>query len=237
MCVLALVPNYFGSDRLPAIFLFNKACIFLLGIGTTVFHSMEYQKSRDSHMNLNVLDWLPISLSSATVLTMFLLDSAQKLSNTALELCFVAGLCWFTFLVIGMDTDIYTHLEVELKDSFEWKSVLNAALLLPLIVTLFAYSVAKLHWASAYVWALLVASVALWLVNNYVCAYWYPLAFFHGLYHVVITFALIEANCLAITLSGAWEVDSRSWWPIVRPKKEILQQDKKLFSLIIFPRP
>ena len=220
MSLLALIPNADRENKLPNLFLFSKACVFILGLGTCVFHAVEFEQSKRAHMNLNILDWLPVVLSSAVVLSMYLLHSVKSLSNDALLFSFVAGLSWLFFLIIAMDSETYAHLEEELSSTaLGWGSVLNAALLLPLIVTLFAYSVVDLKKRSVVLWCLLLAAVVLWAVNYYLCQFWYPLAILHALYHVLITAALLEASCLALTLSGDWEMDPSKWWPFVRRPK------------------
>ena len=152
----------------------------------------------------------------------------MSLSNDTLLFCFVAGLCWVFFLIVAMDSETYTHLEEELGGAAGgWGTLLNAALLLPLIVTLFAYSVTDLKRRSVVLWVLLIVAVVLWLVNYYLCQYWYPLAILHALYHILITVALLEASCLALTLRGEWEMDPGKWWPVVR--KPRVKFSKEIF--------
>jgi len=226
MSALALIPNASEDDKLPHLFLFNKACVFILGIGTCIFHSVEFQQSKNAHMNLNILDWLPVVLSSSVVLAMYLLTSVKSLSNNALMFCFVAGLLWVFFLIVAMDSATYTHLDNELEGTAGgWGTMLNAALLLPLMVTLFAYSVVDLKRQSVVLWVLLIVSVVIWLVNFYLCQFWYPLAILHALYHIIITVALLEASCLALTMTGEWEMDPEKWWPVLRkPKVKVLKE-------------
>jgi len=215
ICVLVLIPNTKEDRQLPSLFVFVKSCLLFLGIGTAIFHAVEVEASRDAYLNLNIFDWLPLVLACASLLVMYLLPATKGLPNAELFAAYLLGLFWFLILVAGMDSVTYEQLD----GMVDWGSLLNMFLLVPLLVTLLYYTVTVLKEQSLVLWYLLLASLVLWIVNYYLCPYWYPLALLHAVYHVVIAVALVEASCLGLVVGGEYEVDQESrWWPMVKSK-------------------
>jgi len=211
MVVFALIPNADSSARLPLLFLFFKACLVVLGLGTVVFHGFEYGSSLDAHLNLNMFDWAPVVLTVSVLTAVYLAPAMHKLENYAAVLAYIAFALWCLFLVVAMDTSTYSVLE-----GAQWGTIMNGVLLAPPLVVLAVFTALRIGWRAWVLWLLLTVGLAAWLVNYYACSFWSPLALLHAVYHLVITYALILAGCLGLTAGGEWEMDDSSAWARVR---------------------
>ena len=207
MIIFALIPSSDSGARLPLLFLFYKACLVLLGIGTAVFHGMEYEDSLLASVNLNLFDWGPIVLTCTVLLGIYLQSAVQMLENYAAVLAYLAVIVWAGFLLIAMDTSTYQALE-----AWGWGTLLNGLLLGPLLLALAVFTWLNLGWRAWLLWLLLTAGLGAWLVNYYACQYWSVLSVLHSVYHIVMAYALLLAGCLGITIGGEWEIDKSSLW-------------------------
>jgi len=214
MVAFALVPNSDASAELPLLFLFYKACLVLLGIGTAVFHGMEYEDSLMAHVNLNLFDWGPIVLTITVLLGIYLQSAVRMLKNYVAVLVYMGVIVWAGFLLLAMDTSTYQALE-----AWGWGTLLNGLLLGPPLLILAVFTWLKFGWRAWVLWFLLAISLAAWLVNYYACQYWFVLSVLHAAYHVVMAYALLLAGCLGITIGDDWEIDGSSAWVRVRHVK------------------
>lgn len=202
---------------LPASFLFVRAALLILAAGTVLFHSISYETSVRWHVNLNLFDWLPLVVTSASFLLLYLEGFFAREFQSAV---YIGILSWVLFLCIGMDTDTYDFWSE--SSTVQWSALLNALLLFPLLATLGYFTYTCLKQRAAKLWMLLLLGMILWLINVYACEYAHGLAFFHGLYHVVMAFALENALCLSLLLplhADKWQVDVRWYGMLVSVKR------------------
>lgn len=178
-CVTGLaictVPFVLPPARFTTPLCFLQAGFVLLGAGTFVYHFIPHDESH----HVNAFDFFPMSFVCATLVYIFIapLLSVSRTVETASLLVLLA---WAGVLFIGMNQVNY--------------SVLNAVLVTPPVLCLLAYTVEG-H-ATGYVWPLLIASLALWLVNVFACHLWAPLAVLHSIYHITVALAVWEGGSI-----------------------------------------
>jgi hypothetical protein len=171
-----------------------------LGIGTIVFHSI-----RNIHewgvVNINSFDWFPLIFVCAMILFMFLYPMFEFSSNTFNFVVMFLFISWTAFLLMTMDYANFDSMNNIIDGSFNYSSIINLILLLPLSICLLLYTCFGYGSDLFYVWIYAVFGAILWLLNTYFCEQIYFFATFHAIYHVVICLALWKAACVANELT------------------------------------
>jgi len=165
--------------------MFHVVFVFL-GLGTILYHAFPNFES-SNQATIYELDWYPMVFTCAFLLFIYLLPLNKYLSQLGVYLLYFSFMSWFAFLVLS----VY-HVSVEVR---------NAVMVTVPVFVFFCYSVTTFGARSFYTWVLLITSLIIWNVNKAVCDQQYWLATFHGIYHVLMAFALWSAGCLGLDVA------------------------------------
>lgn len=234
MVVIFLLPNSDKREKLPPLFLWTKASLVLLGLGTVLFHGMSRSYAKDVlHVNLDMFDWLPLVVVAASLVALYC--GGIRLSNAWQCCAYAAGGVWVLFLCICMDSATYNFWEEDSGGGGKaWGLILNAILLLPLFATLVYFTAVRLKQQAVTLWMLLIVSLVFWVVNVAACKYAPALALFHALYHVVMAVALVHAACLGLLITtDEWELvaGGGTWVPLRVARVRQKDEEEKSSSL------
>jgi hypothetical protein len=221
MILMPLVPN--TDSKTPTLLIVLKACIVVLGAGTIVFHTIDLD-TNDAHINVILIDWYPIVLVCVMLLVIYLKETVKKLSSvTSMALC-IFFVSWTTFLIFSMETVTYRYMDQTIGGDKGWRTIAYVALLVPVIGTLAFYTYSPLGWSNSQrLWITLITSLVMWVINVYACKYAAILALLHSLYHLIITYSLIYAGCLGMTISGEWRIGSDFWPTIYSSRSKVIE--------------
>lgn len=239
LIVFILLPRMPKNETPPQLFLFVKACLVVLAVGTILFHSITYENSVETvHVNINMFDWLPLVLTNAVLFVLYMQSTFNTLSCTMQIFIYTLIVLWSVFLALSMDTHTYNFLDSAIENAMSWGSILNFILLLPVMSALLycTWTNRSLKTMWKRLWILLLASLVIWIVNVSACASSNWLAPLHAVYHVIMAYALVYAACLGLSVytKGEWEIAMNSAYVIAiqRKKASIGQAScKDLFSL------
>jgi len=168
--------------------MFHVVFVFL-GLGTIFYHLFPNFES-NNQATIYELDWYPMVFTCATLLYIHLVPLNRFLSHFGLYVMWFLFVGWFSFLTLS----VY-HVSVEAR---------NAVMVAVPVTVFFLYSVFVYGSESVGTWALLVISLVLWTLNKYLCHHQYWMATFHGIYHVLMAFALWGAGCLGLHIT--WQM-------------------------------
>jgi hypothetical protein len=172
----------------------------LLGLGTIVFHSI-----RNVHewgiVNINSFDWFPLIFVCALIFYMFLYPLFEFCSNFINFLIMFLFISWFAFLLMTVDYANFESMDNLVQGSFDYASIVNLILLLPLAICLFLYTCFGYSLELFPIWIYIIIGAFFWLLNTYLCEKVYFLATFHAIYHIIISIALWKAACVANELT------------------------------------
>jgi len=255
MLVIALVNNIKwqnntmnSGEGMPFMLLMCKASLVLVGIGTTLYHATEKNTLQKAHLNHGLADWLPITIMTMNILTLYLFrmlhhhstqnrDSRPNLVMTEKRETgvFVLVLLWTFVLVMGIDSE--TNAYFVSRDS-AYGAILNAVLLVPLALVLTYAMRYHMQWHdSRWLVASLGVSAGLWLLNNYLCERAPWLSLLHGIYHVTIAYAFVYAACLGVCIkSHKWQfaLSPYAWPQIVQVRMQITHTDDEDDPSVLF---
>ena len=159
-----------------------------LGAGTVVYHAIPNMYV-DGQAFVYMMDYIPMIITCAYLSSIYLWHFANiaiKMPTWAKFAIFSTMMSWFLFLITTMNL-------ISL-------AIRNAVMVAPPVLIFTAYSYFQLSKRSLRTWAMLVASLVLWLINKYLCASQYWLAIFHAMYHIFIAYALWSAGNIGIFL-------------------------------------
>ena len=171
--VLCVVPALFPPRRWTQALCALQAMLFLLGVGTFVYHWVPHDED-----HINAFDWFPMILTCALLGYMLVRGSLEGYWDSTLF--FVGLFAWALGLMVAMNLYDYA-----------W---LNAVLVVPPVLLLLGFLDYR---QAAAVWFWLAISLVLWLANHFGCEAWTPLAALHSVYHVTMALALWEAGKVA----------------------------------------
>ena len=229
-----------GQTKVPAVFVALRISLVMLALGTVVFHSMSYETSMEKvHVNLNLFDWMPLVLTGASLILLFLQPWIEGIVSAYWRAgAYVAIVTWALFLCISMDSRSYEFWE----DVFSWCLLLNGIFLVPLAGVLLYSTFWVLGLRKMWrLWVLLSVGLLMWILNVSLCEKASWLAPLHGFYHIVMAFALVHAACLGLVMNYGFEFvdakDSVFWMLCVAEiEKELTlvrdkEQDEKWWLL------
>jgi hypothetical protein len=176
------MPNNFTDEHA----MFHVAFVFL-GLGTIFYHVFPNFES-NNQATIYELDWYPMVFTCASLVLIYIWPLRRCLNLVGVYLMCVAFMSWFSFLILS----VY-HVSVDIR---------NGVMVGVPVLVFAGFSVAVLGQRSFYTWGLLLVGLTIWLVNKYLCSYYYWLAIFHGIYHVLMAFALWSAGCLGLELAS-----------------------------------
>jgi hypothetical protein len=157
-----------------------------LGAGTVVYHAIPNMYV-DGQAIVYMTDYIPMIITCAYLSSIYLWHFANiaiKMPTWAKFAIFSTMMSWFLFLITTMNLiSVAIH---------------NAVMVAPPVLIFTAYSYFQLRKRSLTTWAMLVASLVLWLINKHLCASQYWLAIFHAIYHILIAYALWSAGIMGI---------------------------------------
>jgi hypothetical protein len=170
--VMCLIPFLYPNYKMSIWLYLLQMNIVLLGIGTFVFH---WWPPEDEYGNKYIVpfDWFPMIFTLANLL--FIANSLYFYQYTVFYQCFsvLAILVWIFAL-------IYLMHEMDIN----WLQTLLIAP--PVLVLLVVSAFIDLYED----WIYLFISLGLWLVNRFACSYWSVLGQLHGIWHIVVGYAL-----------------------------------------------
>jgi len=193
---IAFVPILYPVPKPCLPLYFVQSGLYLLAIGTVVFHCVRNVQSYVS-ININSFDWFPILFVCASLLFMYILPIMKyfdESSNLIIVLLFVT---WSGFLFITADDLTSEGLVNLLGDYRSLHQILQLIMLLPLALCLLLYTCNGYAQELYVVWGYSLLGMALFLVNTYYCEQWYALAILHAIYHIIITRAIWHAAGIA----------------------------------------
>lgn len=144
----------------------------ILGVGTFVYHLIPHDEN-----DINAFDWFPMVLTLALLCEMLM--SKFMLTGWYEVAWHLLLLCWMLVLLAIMNMFDYAYL--------------NASLVIPPALLFVCYTLYIKYLLVP--WVLLGISMAMWLINHFLCSMWTPLAVLHSVYHVTIGVALWEIGC------------------------------------------
>ena len=175
-------PNEFTNVHI----LFHVVFVFL-GLGTMFYHIFPNFES-DGQATIYEMDWYPMVFTCSFLLMIYIWPLLRRLTPLGVYCVCFAVMGWFSFLVLS----VY-HVSVEVR---------NGVMVGVPVTVFFFFSCIAIGSRSLYTWILLVSGLTLWLINKELCRYYYWLAIFHGIYHVLMAFALWSAGCLGLELAN-----------------------------------
>lgn len=157
----------------------------LLGVGTFIYHWIP-----EDPMSVP-MDWIPMTITMTIVILIhvWLINDQELCVQIVFSTLFVA---WFFIIFFTIATSIMTYNQV---------SALLVAI--PALIFLFhnIYVSSQLPGDHSYeiaeIWALLVLSLVLWLLDVYLCKQFHWMAIFHSVYHLTISLAIWWASIIA----------------------------------------
>jgi hypothetical protein len=156
-----------------------------LGAGTIVYHAIPNTEVGGQAL-IYMMDYVPMVLTCAFLSSLYLWHFAKMLYEWAVFAVLSALVGWFLFLIMSVYlVSVATR---------------NAVMVAPPVLIFTTDSSFVLGSRSLRVWALLVLSLVLWLINKELCARQYWLGTFHAIYHVLMAYALWGAGKLGIGL-------------------------------------
>ena len=213
-----------SSKKIPRLFVLCKASLALTGIGTIFFHAFKPEDMSHAHFNHGLCDWFPIIMLCSNILILYLDRLMPKCGirgEFGWVLLIAIIMIWIFVLVVGMDSDTnayFSHQMGTAGSQGQYGTILNAVLLLPLALVL-AYTCAyRFEFAhTKYLMVSLSLTVAMWLVDAYLCRQHPWLSVLHAIYHVTIAYSFIYAACLGVSLDNRqWMFTLNKWgWPIL----------------------
>jgi len=230
MFVQGVIPNVrVGGDRsrvhyhpsLPGVFYLCKAELACVGIGTVLFHALSDGDAAWWHVNDGMMDWVPIVLMTNAVMALYLcglLDAGECLMGVV----FFFVCLWSCVLIVVMDSGTRDYYSGLYGGQDTYGAVFNAALLVPLCLTLAWAGATRIQLGEgvAWFWVGIGVNIALWGANTYGCHAVPALFVLHCVYHVTIAWVFVFAACLGVCLDRErWRFRGLRWgWPEIEPK-------------------
>jgi len=181
-----VVPYVHAPAELTDAHIMLHVVLTFLGLGTILYHVFPNFES-NSQATIYEFDWYPMVFTCAFLVFIYLFHLKKYLSELGVYVLYYTYMCWFMFLVLS----VY-HVDVVIR---------NAVMVSVPVFVLFCYSVTILGSRSFYTWSLLVVSLLIWQLNKSLCHQQYWMATFHGIYHVLMAFALWHAGCLGLDVA------------------------------------
>jgi hypothetical protein len=186
---IAFIPILYPvpKPRLPLLFV--QSGLYLLAIGTVVFHSVRNLQLYVP-VNINSFDWFPILFVCASLLFMYILPILKFFDASSNQIIVLLFVTWSGFLFITAD-DLTSEGLIYLLGAYQnFYQLLQLIMILPLVLCLLLYSCNGYSKELYGVWGYSIVAMALFLVNTHYCEQWYGLAILHAIYHIIITRAI-----------------------------------------------
>ena len=229
MMVMACLPLYERCEQqqhMSKLLLLCKASLFLVGIGTIIYHAVGVEEMANAHLNHGMCDWLPIVLMLSNICVLYATrlwhsDNSSGPPERTWLVVFVLLLMWMFVLVVGMDSDTDGYWSKEMGASGsqgQYGTILNLVLLLPVALLLAYCCWYHFEWRySRFLLASLGVSVGMWLLNGYLCRDHLWLSVLHALYHLTAAYGFLYGACLGASLhNSTHEFGLSRWgWPML----------------------
>lgn len=157
----------------------------LLGVGTFLFHWFPKDPL------FIPLDWFPMTITMTIVILLhvWLINEQDLCAQLIFSTLFIV---WFFTLIFTVTTDTFPY---------DYMSIV--LVLVPVLTFLFhnifvsKYLPGDITTEIAQIWALLIFSLVLWLLNQNLCKQYHWMALFHSVYHITIALAIWWASIIA----------------------------------------
>jgi hypothetical protein len=190
--------------------------MFQIGLGTMVFHS-----GIRPNPIYEIVDYYPMIVLGAALMYIYVsFEFEQQQTEPWARVLFYSAYsrlgwgfllsCWVFALFYLLDDEIIVELQASFPggEYLSYLNTLNIALVLPMVLIFVMYCRTVIPWGKQVrVWLLLFGAMGCYFLNYIVCHQAYILALLHGVYHILMAFALWNIACLGISMRKRWEVD------------------------------